>query len=283
MVNTEQITLWNERSGPRWVALQPLLDAQLAPFGQAALARLPLAAGMRVLDVGCGCGDSTLALADAVGPQGLVVGVDVSAPMLARARERARDRLELRFVEADAQTHPFDERFDALFSRFGVMFFDDPVGAFTHLHTALVAGAPVAFVTWRKAEQNPWMTVPLAAVAPLLDAPPVLSPPGTPGPFGFADDAHVRAILTKAGFCDVMADPLDLPMQVGGGPLDDAVEVSLQVGPCGQIARENPHLVPRIREALREALAPHLHDGVVTLDAAAWIFTARARGATPPR
>ncbi len=276
MNNTDQIANWNERSGPRWVAMQRLLDAQLAPFGDAALARLPLAAGMRVLDVGCGCGDTTLRLADAVGPAGLALGVDVSAPMLARARERSAGRGGVAFVEADAQTHAFEGRFDALFSRFGVMFFDDPAAAFARLHAALAPGAPVAFVAWRAPELNPWMTVPLAAVAPLLDAPPTTSPPGAPGPFGFADDARVRAVLTGAGFRDVAAEAIDVPMRVGGGDPDDALEVSLQVGPCGQVARENPHLVPRVREAVREALRAHVRDGAVTLDSAAWVFTARA-------
>jgi ubiquinone/menaquinone biosynthesis C-methylase UbiE len=145
MNNTDQIANWNERSGPRWVAMQRLLDAQLAPFGDAALARLPLAAGMRVLDVGCGCGDTTLRLADAVGPAGLALGVDVSAPMLARARERSAGRADVAFVEADAQTHAFEGRFDALYSRFGVMFFDDPAAAFARLHAALVPGAPVVW------------------------------------------------------------------------------------------------------------------------------------------
>jgi len=276
MNNTDQITQWNERSGPRWVAVQRLLDGQLEPFGRAALARLPLGPGLRVLDVGCGCGATSFQLADRVGDGGRVTGVDVSAVMLARARERAAGRSNVGFVEADAQTSDLAGPFDALFSRFGVMFFDDPVAAFRRLRGALVEGAPVAFVAWRDVKLNPWMTVPLAAAAPLLESPPAPSAPGAPGPFGFADDARVCGILAEAGFRDAKAEALDLPMLLAGGGVEEALEVSLQVGPCGQIVRENPHLTDRVRDVVREALAAHLTDAGVSLPAAVWVYTARA-------
>ncbi len=274
--NAEQITLWNERSGPRWVATQRSLDLQLTPFGRVPMERLALRPGQRVLDVGCGCGATTLDLAAAVGPGGRVTGIDVSSVMLARARERAAELAHVDFVQADAQTHAFADRYDALYSRFGVMFFDDPQGAFTRLRAALTEGAPVAFVSWRAPELNPWLTVPLAAALPLLPEPPKMAPPDAPGPFGFANEARVRAILESAGFRDVRADPLDLPMHLAGAGLDEALEVSLQVGPCGQIVRENPHLADPLREAIRDAFIPHLTPEGVVLGAAAWVYTARA-------
>ena len=276
MHNSDQIAQWNERSGPRWVAVQRLLDGQLEPLGRAALAGLPLRPGMRVLDVGCGCGATSFQLADLVGEGGRVTGVDISTVMLARARERAAGRSNVDFVEADAQTHDLAGPYDALFSRFGVMFFDDPVAAFRRLRGALVEGAPVAFVAWRDAKLNPWMTVPLAAAAPLLDAPPTPSAPGAPGPFGFADDARVCGILAEAGLRDAKAEALDLPMLLAGGGVEEALEVSLQVGPCGQIVRENPHLADAVRDVVRAALAAHLTDAGVSLPAAAWVYTARA-------
>jgi len=274
--NAEQIALWNERSGPRWVATQRLLDLQLTPFGRVPMERLALRAGQRVLDVGCGCGATTLDLASAVGPRGHVTGVDVSTVMLARARERAADLAHVDFVEADAQTHAFADRYDALYSRFGVMFFDDPVGAFTRLRAALNPDAPLAFVSWRAPELNPWLTVPLAAALPLLAEAPKMAPPDAPGPFGFANESRVRGILKSAGFRDVRAEPLDLPMHLAGAGLDEALEVSLQVGPCGQIVRENPHLTVCLREAIRNAFVPHLTPEGVVLGAAAWVYTARA-------
>jgi SAM-dependent methyltransferase len=277
MKNADQINNWNERSGPRWVAMQRLLDGQLEPFGRAALARLPIRAGQRVLDIGCGCGASTFELAELVGDGGHVTGVDVSAVMLHRARERAAGRANVDFVEADAQTHDFAERYDALYSRFGVMFFDDPVTAFRRLHAALVADAPMSFVAWRPAHLNPWMTVPLAAAVPLLETPPAPPLPNAPGPFGFADDVRVCGLLAEAGFRGVKAEALDVAMLLaGGGGVEEALEVSLQVGPCGQIVRENPHLTDKVREAVREALGAYVTDAGVSLPAAVWVYTARA-------
>ena len=177
--NAEQITYWNEQSGPKWVALDGRLDALISPYGDRALERTKPALGERVLDVGCGCGRTTLELAARVGSPGSVTGIDISTVMLARARERARKSgaQNVRFENADVQTHAFEPgSFDLAFSRFGVMFFADPVAAFANLRGALAPGGRLAFVCWQPLANNPWMQVPLAATAPhlKLPEPPVL-------------------------------------------------------------------------------------------------------------
>src|SRR5689334_20742768 len=160
--NSEQIEYWNGGAAETWVELQDRLDRQLDSLGRAALAALGPRAGEHVLDVGCGSGQATLQLADAVSPGGRVLGIDISEPLLAAARHRNRNP-RVSFLRADAQTHPFEQPFDAIYSRFGVMFFADPVAAFVNLKRALKPGGRLAFVCWRAEAENPVMTVPIAA------------------------------------------------------------------------------------------------------------------------
>lgn len=276
-LNDEQIRLWNEQSGPRWVAQQERLDAQLAPFGEEAMKALGATAENRILDVGCGCGDTTLALARRTGAA--VTGVDVSHTMLVRARERlAHDGFtNVSFVEADAQTYAFEPgSFDRLVSRFGVMFFADPPAAFANLRRALAPGARLSFVCWQAMERNAWLTVPLQAALAHVPAP-APTPPGAPGPFAFADESRVRALLAGAGFADVRTDPFETELSMaGGGTLDDAVTLASQVGPAAVLLRENPDKRDAIVGAVREAFARRETDRGVLLPAAVWVVTARA-------
>src|SRR6185503_19156606 len=218
--NAEQIRFWNESAGPRWVAVHDRIARQLWPIGLEALDRAAIAPGSRVLDVGCGCGETTIEIARRVGPSGAVTGVDVSAVMLERAREDARAP-NITYLLADAQTEALPEgAFDLLFSRFGVMFFSDPEAAFQNLRRALRRGARFTFLCWRALSENPWMTVPAAAVARLVAMPEV--EPEAPGPFAFADADRVRGILTRAGFTGVSFERLDRMIQVGGrGELEE--------------------------------------------------------------
>src|SRR4051794_32099894 len=160
MMNKEQIEFWNSLAGERWTAHQEALDRALDPFGVAVLSRAQIKKGERVVDIGCGCGATTLACADAVGDTGQVTGVDVSAPMLARAKQRAADRKNVSFIQADASAHRFDSPADTIVSRFGVMFFDDPTQAFENLKRALRTGGTIVFACWRAASENPWISVP---------------------------------------------------------------------------------------------------------------------------
>lgn len=285
--NREQARFWNEVGGPSWVSLQERLDREIAPLGLRALERAAVAAGEAVLDVGCGCGDSSLEIARRVGPGGRVLGVDLSQPMLARARERAAaaGAAQIRFEQGDAQVFAFEPAaFDVLYSRFGVMFFADPQAAFANLRRALRPGGRVAFVCWQRLADNPWVGVPLGAIAKHLPLP-APPPPGAPGPFAFADAERVRALLEGAGFAGVEAEDVREPLGIGGGDLDDAVEFVLEIGPAARVLREagaGPELRARIAETIREALAPFVVDGKPMLPSAAWVFGARApRGAEP--
>jgi len=276
--NAEQIRFWNETLGPRWVEQQEMLDAQISPLGLAAMERARVLPGERAIDVGCGCGQSSLQLAERVGPAGAVLGVDIAAPMLARARARAAGRANLRFVQADAQTHRFDAPYDLVFSRFGVMFFADPAAAFANLAGALRPGGRVAFVCWQALDRNPWVLAPLRAVAGIvaLPAPP---PPGSPGPFGFADPERVRGVLAGAGFSQVALEPHEGELSLGAQRgLDGAVEFMLEMGPVGAALREagaDATVRGRAAAAIREALAPFATPGGVRVGYAAWIATAR--------
>lgn len=276
--NAEQIRYWNEESGPRWVALQALLDAELAPLGRAAMERAKIAPGERVLDVGCGCGATALELAERVGAAGAVLGIDISRPMLTRARERARQagQAQLRFEHADAQTHDLAKAsFDVLFSRFGVMFFSDPRAAFANLRRALAPGGRLAFVCWQALARNAWMLVPMAAAARHVELPP---PPeeGAPGPFAFADPERVRGILAGAGFAGIAIEPLEGELLLGGGgSLDQAAAFMVEIGPAAMALRKaGRERDPAVREAIRAALAPFETPAGVRLGYAAWVATA---------
>lgn len=272
--NDPQIDYWNGRAGETWAALQDLLDRQIRPLGDRALAALAPAPGEAVLDVGCGCGDSALALAAAVGPTGRVLGVDVSRPMLEVARRRAAEAglAQAAFAERDAAA-AWEPAFDAIYSRFGVMFFADPTTAFRHLRGALRPSGRLAFVCWRPLAENPWMEVPVAAAAPLLPPLPPMDPEA-PGPFAFARRERVAHLLAEAGWRDIQLTPFDCP--IGGYALAEAVRLALRVGPLGMALAQAPEAKDRVKDAVRDALAAYDTADGVRLPSATWIVTARA-------
>lgn len=278
MPNADQITYWNEVAGPKWVALQRAIDAQIRPFGLAALERAAVRPGEHAVDVGCGCGDATLELARRVGPSGTVLAIDVSRPMLERATAAARDAglAQIRFESADAQTYAFPRRrFDLVFSRFGVMFFEDPAAALANLATALRAGGRLAFVCWRELERNPWLYEPMRAAAAHVTFPP--REPGTPGPFALADADRLRATLDRAGFADVSLEEFRDTMVIGGSEDPEAaVEFVLQIGPTAAALRETDAATrARVAAAVRAALAPYRTARGVRMEGAAWLVSAR--------
>ncbi len=277
MNNVEQIEYWNGARGEAWAAEQAARDRALGPFGEAALARARPRTGERVVDVGCGCGATALALAEAVGPGGAVLGIDVSTPMLTRARERAAALPHVRFLRADASAHPFEGGAALVFSRFGVMFFDDPGAAFGNLRRALAPGGRLVFACWRALEANGWLSVPWqAARAAVPDLPAPRS--DGPGPMSLADEARVRGLLAAAGFSEIAIDAFDHPMPIGdGGGLDAAADEAITLGPTGRLlAGASDADRARARDAVRAALAPHVRDGAVRLPGSAWIVRARA-------
>jgi SAM-dependent methyltransferase len=270
-----------EKGGEAWVRMQDRTDALIDPLGRVAIERLGVVAGDRILDVGCGCGQTLLQLAELAGPSGQVLGVDISPPMLARAGERVAGRPTIALALGDAQTYAFAPgAFDAVYSRFGVMFFDDSRAAFGNLRAAARSGGRLSFVCWQDLAKNPWAVRPLEAVMRLLPASamPDMLREGRPGPFFMSDPTRVRAILGAAGWQDVLVEPVEMPLQLGGArTLDEAVEYSLQIGPAARAMAEAPEaLKPDLEAALREALAPFVSARGVFMDGAAYVVGARA-------
>lgn len=276
--NHDQIAEWNGVLGQRWAAGQRQIDGIVQPFGEAALAAAQPRSGERVLDVGCGCGDTAIALARGVGPSGQVLGLDVSQPMLqvARARAGLEGLPQLRFEEADASAAALPADTDLLFSRFGVMFFAQPQPAFAHLRRSLRRGGRCVFVCWRAPRDNPWAMAPLAAARRALgivDPPP--ADPLAPGPFAFADGERVRAILAGAGFDGIELQRVDRPVHLGESPRA-AAENALRVGPASRLLREvGEDRQPLLAAAIEAALAPHAAaGGAVALSGSTWLVTA---------
>lgn len=271
--NREQIEYWNGPEGRHWVERETRFDAMLAPFLEPILTAAAPGAGDRVLDVGCGNG----ALSRAAASRGAAVtAVDISAPMLARARERAAaEGLPVDFVEADAQVHTFAEPFATVVSRFGVMFFADPEAAFANLAAALGRNGRCAFTCWQAQAHNPWVTVPAGALLPIV-GPPEPAPPDAPGPFAFADPDRVAGILTRAGFADVVIEPLTPPLLLGGGLGPDEAVAWLTEGGMGKrlLAGADASVTGQALAAVRAALEPFATPDGVRMGSAAWLVQA---------
>lgn len=274
--NRQQADAWNSASGPVWVEMQAILDRMLAPFETLLTDAAFPGAGREVLDIGCGAGATTLAMARRLGAEGLALGVDISEPLVAAARGRAEAEglRSAAFVLADAQTHDFDPgAFDAVVSRFGVMFFDDPEAAFANIRRALVPGGRLAFVAWRSPADNPFMTTAARAVAPFV--PPAPPPaPDAPGQFGFADGARVARILAAAGWRDIVVQPIDVPTEM---PEADLMAYVTRMGPAGAALREaDPATRARAQGALEDAFRSFVPGGAARFICACWQVTARA-------
>lgn len=231
-----------------------------------------MGAGERVLDIGCGCGTTTILLAKAVGPSGTVTGVDISRPMLAVARGRGANA---NFLEADASEHGFKPTHDLVFSRFGVMFFADPVAAFANIRKALKPGGRLRFVCWRTAAENLWASAPLEAARHLLP-PQESSDPHAPGPFAFGDGERLARILSDAGYRDVEIGKRDTVMIMGASPEEAATE-SLAIGPLARAAAGlDEDTRTKIRDAVAAKMQPFRTDLGITPPAACWLVAARA-------
>jgi SAM-dependent methyltransferase len=274
-VESEQARLWNGPSGQAWIDLQDALDRALQPFEVLLAEAVAAQSAQQVLDVGCGTGATTLAIARQLAAQGHGVGIDISDPMIAVARSRAeREGSRARFLCADVQTHPFEPAvYDCLVSRFGVMFFDAPVQAFANLRRAAKADASLHFIAWRSAADNPFMTTAERAAAPLLPALPARQPDG-PGQFSFADRDRVRSILHDSGWRGIHIQPLDVTCTM---PERDFERYFTRLGPVGRALREADEPTrARVVATLREAFARYVHGDTVRFTGACWMIGARA-------
>ncbi|REE97427.1 class I SAM-dependent methyltransferase [Thermomonospora umbrina] len=271
----EQTARWNGRAGNAWIDAQEVLDALFEPFANLLVEALPAGRGGRVLDVGCGTGGTTVAAARRLGAEGRCVGVDLSDPMIAAARTRAeRAGAPADFIRADAQTHAFEPAsFDAVVSRFGVMFFDDSVQAFANLRRAAKDDARLRFIAWRSAEENPFMTTAERAAAPLMPNLPARRPDG-PGQFAFADRDRVHRILEDAGWTSIDIRPVDVPCVL---PESELVGYFTRLGPLGLILHEaDERTRTQVIETVRAAFAPYVHGPEVRFTAACWVADAHA-------
>jgi ubiquinone/menaquinone biosynthesis C-methylase UbiE len=271
--NAQQIEFWNGPGGQRWAELNDQTERMLSYITAALMPFAAAKPGEHVLDIGCGCGTTSAAHAKSVGSSGTVVGVDISKPMLAIARQNSASA-NTTFIEADASSHAFKPEFDLVFSRFGVMFFADPGAAFANIRKALKPGGRLAFVCWRAAQENAWAARPLAAAFDLL---PPQEPvdPLAPGPFAFADKTRLASILSGAGFKDVKADTLDTVAGMGA-TVDDAARASLNIGPLSRAAGGlDDATKAKIHARVREALAGFKTPAGITPPAACWLASAK--------
>jgi SAM-dependent methyltransferase len=275
--NPDQAELWNGPAGAAWVEMQNLLDEMLAPFGSLLIEHGVHDGTSRVLDIGCGAGATTLLAARKLRQAGSCLGADISAPLIEVARKRARregfDHVE--FVEADAQTYAFERnRFDSIISRFGVMFFEDPVAAFANIRQAATNNALLTCIAWRSPAENPFMTAASRAAAPIL--PDLRAPdPNAPGQFGFADPERVRRILASSGWKNIDLRPVDVDSSVAKR---DLLSYIMKMGPVGLALRDasvDEETRARVTAAVHAAFEPFIQGDVARFKAACWLVSAR--------
>jgi SAM-dependent methyltransferase len=273
--NAEQIAVWNGSAGRGWVEAQASLDRLFEPYETLLVEAVAARGARRVLDVGCGTGSTTLAIARRLGRGGSAVGIDISEPMIALARTRAEREATLpRFICADAQTHEFEPAsFDMIVSRFGMMFFDDPVRAFANLRLAAARGSRLETIVWRSPADNSFMTTAERAAAPFFPEMPARRP-DEPGQFAFADRDRVYAILEKGGWTHIDIRPLDVECMLPERELNDYIS---RLGPLGRMLQQvDPRAGARVVEAVRAAFDPFVHGTEVRFNAACWTVGALA-------
>ncbi len=271
----DQPALWNGAGGRGWVGLQDLLDQMYQPLEDLLVDAIRSETTRRVLDVGCGTGSTTVAVARRLGASGSSTGIDISEPMIAAARARGeRQGRSVTFIVGDAQTYPLERAsFDAVISRFGVMFFADSVAAFTNLRGAATGGAMLRLIVWRSAAENPFMTTAERAAAPLLPDLP-LRRPNEPGQFALADRDRVRRILADSGWSEIDIQPIDVPCAM---PESALVRYLTELGPVGRtLEQATDEVRARVVAAIRPAFDPYVRGAEIRFDAACWTVGARA-------
>jgi len=278
--NDEFTAFWNNVLVAKFERFRNILLEGLSYHSEVPLRTLELAPGAKALDVGCGWGDTAIQLAKLVGPTGSVLGLDCCEEFLekGRADARAAGLTNVRFVTADVQTYPFEREYDFCFSRFGMMFFSNPVAAMRNIRRALKEGGRLMFVVWRALEDNPWAGIPKQVILKFLPPPGEDAQTCGPGPFSMASPNVVTAQLKAAGFHDIAFRCVDGPVMVGS-TVEQALQFQLALGPAGEIFREAGEQAERrrqeIEEALRAELTRYTRDGKVVMQSSSWTITAR--------
>jgi len=275
-VNAPQIEYWNGPAGDKWARLADSQDIMLGALGMAALDACDIQLGQTVLDTGCGSGTTTIEIARRVDAEGRVLGIDISTPMLdvGRARLEALGIDGVTFDNNDVATYSFEEgTFDRVYSRFGVMFFIDPIAAFTNIRKGMKSGGRLTFVCWQALDKNPWMEIPFKIALQYLPAPPA-SRPEEPGPMAFADPDRVRRILSGAGFGDINLESLETTLPLGSD-VPASVEKLVQLGPTGRLLGNAPEdIKAQVSDTLSDVIAKFQTDTGVMIGSATWIVSA---------
>lgn len=278
--NDEFVTFWNNILVAKFERFRNILVNGLSYHSEVPLKNLRIRDGARIVDVGCGWGDTAIQLADMVGPTGLVLGLDCCDGFLEKGRQdaQAAGLKNVRFITADVQTYPFEPKFDLCFSRFGMMFFGNPVVAMRNVRRALKPGAKLMFIVWRVIEDNPWLGVPKEVVMRFLPPPGEDAQTCGPGPFSMANPSVVTAQLKAAGFDNIIFERNDGPVMVGG-TVEEAMQFQLALGPAGEVFREAGEEAEErrddIEDALRAELARYQEDGRIIMSSSSWTITAR--------
>ncbi|WP_299148049.1 methyltransferase domain-containing protein [uncultured Tateyamaria sp.] len=275
-MNHDQEEFWDASAGPAWVALQGQMDALIQPVLDLVLERAGLRPGERVLDIGCGTGASVLQALDQVGDRGHVTGVDIAASMLELAKGRLGGRANVDLLKSDAQTHVFTTDYDALISRFGVMFFADTTAAFANMARALAPGGRIICAAWGPAPHNPWFMEPAGAAADVLGSMPKVDRT-EPGPFAFEDAARTCALLQAAGLEDIQATQIDLHL-TPLGDLSQAADLCCQIGPADRALRHheaNPAQRRAVADRIAARFAQYQEGDNLRIPASINLFTAR--------
>ena len=276
-VNKNQRDFWSGKGGDIWVERQNAMDTMLSHLGEAALNKLNLNEGENVLDIGCGCGHTTLNIAKRISPDGQVTGLDISEPMLKRAKESANEMSisNASFNCVDVQTDDIGEEvYSAAFSRFGVMFFEDPVAAFCNINKSLITGASLSFVCWQSPTVNPWQSLFVQEVKKFIDLP--SPPPRSPGPFAFMESEYVSSILEESNFQNIMIEGHDAEVNMfSGRSLSDSVKDYISINPVvsGMLKDSTEQEKTEIINSAIEAFSPYYSAKGLMFPSATWLVT----------
>ena len=276
IINQEQKEFWNEKKGEIWVSLESKIDKMLGPLGDQAIKILKPKVGEKILDIGCGTGSTSQTLSKLVGESGIITGIDISKPILNFAQKQKENKKikNINFIQADAQNHQFsDLNFDAVFSRFGIMFFEDPISAFKNIKKSLSCNGRLTFVCWSKREDNDWINLSSNVASQFLELPPKANPK-EPGPFAFEDYFYIEEILTKSGWKNIKIKAYKQNIVIGK-TLDYAADFLSRMGPMSvPFENANEQTKEKVISALKECYSQYFTAKGVEFHFSSWIVSA---------